>query len=235
VTASIDFGNIRAFTFDCYGTLIDWESGILGTLAPLLRRRGTQSVTDEQILEAYAAAESRIESGPYISYRQVLARVTRELAAQFQTTLAPGDDSLLAASIGEWPAFPDTAALGQLSRRFQLMVLSNIDRDLFEDSRPKLGVDFEQIITAEDVRAYKPAPGHFREALGRTQLAPTEVCHIAQSLYHDIEVARRLGLHTIWINRRRGKRGAGATPQASATPEMEFPDLRTFVEVAVPT
>lgn len=230
----IDFNEVQALTFDCYGTLIDWESGITAALAPVLRDRGAIPFSVDQLLQAYAAAESRIESGPYLPYRQVLAQVTRELADQFRATLAPGDDALLVSSIRNWPAFPDTAAaLAALSNRFKLIILSNIDRDLFEFSRPKLGVVFADIITAEDVRANKPAPNHFREVLNRTGLSPRQIGHVAQSLYHDIAVASPLGMQTVWINRRHNQPGPGATPPATATADLVLPSLAELARIAL--
>jgi 2-haloacid dehalogenase len=227
---TVDFDPVRALTFDCYGTLIDWEAGITGALGPLLRQRGARPFTDDELLQAYAGAESRVEAGAYVPYRQILGRVTRDLAAGFGASLEPGDDEVLTESIGDWPAFPDTRdALCELAGRFQLVILSNIDRDLFALSHPKLGVEFARIITAEDVRSYKPALGHFREALRRTGLVPGQICHVAQSLFHDIAVARPLGLRTVWIDRRGGKRGAGATPASAAAPDLRFPDLRSLV------
>lgn len=230
----IDFAHIRALTFDCYGTLIDWERGIVSALAPLLRQRGGAIASDDTLLSAYAEAESRIESGPYIHYRNVLAQVSRAVSRRFAARLTDVDHSALAGSIPLWPAFPDTpGALARLATRFRLVVLSNIDRALFELSRPHLGPAPLELISAEDVRSYKPAPAHFHEALRRLAIDASQICHVAQSLYHDIPTAQSLGFRTAWINRRRGKQGHGATPTSAATPDLEFPDLASFADAVM--
>lgn len=231
----IDFSQIKALTFDCYGTLIDWESGIIAALSPLFRQRGAQVFYDGTLLKEYASAEAREEGRSYRPYRQVLARVTRILAARFLATLEPGDDRTLADSIKNWPAFPDTPdALALLAKRFRLIVLSNVDRDLFETTRPHLGPAPLELISAEDVRSYKPAPAHFEAALRLTNLPAHNICHVAQSLYHDIATAGPLGFRTVWINRRGKKPGAGATPIATAVPDMRFSTLQQLAE-AIPS
>lgn len=231
----IDFGSIQALTFDCYGTLIDWEQGIASALTPLLTACGASTLSHETLLASYAQAESRAESGPYLPYRQILATVTRDLASRLGATLLAADDQLLANSITHWPAFSDTpAAMQRLSTRFKLVILSNIDRDLFEQTRPKLGVNLTDLISAEDVRAYKPSPAHFNEALRRLNLPASAICHVAQSLYHDVGIAHSLGFPTVWVNRRHRRAGSGATPHATATPDLEVPDLASLAEIAVP-
>jgi 2-haloalkanoic acid dehalogenase type II len=231
----IDFSSISAMTFDCYGTLIDWETGITRALAPLLASRSGRSVNEQELLEAYAAAEAQAEAGAYQPYRRILATVTLDLASRFHANLQSGDEGQLAASVACWPAFPDTpAALSRLATRFRLIITSNIDRDLFAATRPRLGSAPLELISAEEVRSYKPGPAHFQAALKLTGLAPARICHVAQSLYHDIGIARSLGFRTVWVNRRRSKSGAGATLPAAATPDLEVPDLLTLAQVAAP-
>ncbi len=232
---AIAFEQIRAMTFDCYGTLIDWEAGIVAALGPLLKERSGREYHESEILERFGAAEAREESRVYRPYREVLSRVVRALGRGFGARLEPGDDAVLADSMGLWPAFADTpGALARLATRFRLVILSNVDRDLFEATRPHLGPAPVELISAEDVRAYKPKPAHFCEALRRLAMEPGRVCHVAQSLYHDVPTAQALGFRTVWVNRRVGKPGFGATPLARATPDLEVPDLATLAEMTVP-
>jgi 2-haloacid dehalogenase len=139
----------------------------------------------------------------------------------------------LAASVGDWPPFPDTVeALQALADRFQLVILSNIDDDLFALSARHLGVAFAAIVTAQQVGSYKPDPRNFRALLARLDTAPDRVLHVAQSLFHDIAPANALGLTTVWVNRRHDRPGSGATPPATARPDLEVPDLRTLAHHA---
>lgn len=201
----------EALSFDCYGTLVDWERGILAAL----------KTGEESILEEYARAETELEAGPYRPYREVLRGVAARLGAPLDA---------LADSVKDWPPFPDTVeALGFLERRYKLCVLSNVDRGLFEATERRLGIQFALVVTAEDVASYKPAPKHFMRALEELSLPSNKVLHVAQSLYHDIVPAQALGWSTVRVNRRKGKKGAGATPAADATPDLEVPDLASLV------
>ena len=225
----LDFRRFRALTFDCYGTLIDWESGILTALRALLRRRGV-ACDDERLLTLYAAFEAEAEAGPYAPYRDILRRVTARMAAALSFALETGDEECLAASLADWPAFPDTvAALRALGARYRLAIVSNVDDDLFAGTRPRLGVALDSVTTAQQVRSYKPGIAHFRTALSRLALPPAEVLHVAQSLFHDVAPAKSLGMTTVWVNRRAGRPGFGATPPAEARPDLEVPDLRSLV------
>jgi 2-haloacid dehalogenase len=226
--AAPSFQRFRALTFDCYGTLIDWERGLLAALRALLRRQGVP-IDDERLLHLYAAFETEAEAGPYAPYRVVLRRVMVRMAAAMSFPLEAGDEDCLSASIGDWPAFPDTvAALRALKTRYRLAIASNIDDDLFAATRPRLGVEFDAVVTAQQVRSYKPAPAHFTAALERLALSPGDVLHVAQSLFHDVAPAKSLGMTTVWVNRRAGRPGFGATPPADALPDLEVPDLRTL-------
>ncbi|MBC7772473.1 MAG: haloacid dehalogenase type II [Pyrinomonadaceae bacterium] len=227
----VSFDHLKAITFDCYGTLIDWEAGLLRSLRDVGFDR---TISDDALLEAFAAAEAAAESPArgYIPYKDVLREVLAGLLLRFGVAPSSLDPYALANSIPEWPAFVDTQpALTALKTRFQLVVVSNIDRDLFSCSLPKLGVMLDGLVTAEDVRSYKPAPAHFRRALEVLGLPASSVLHVAQSLCHDVKPAKALGFTTVWVNRRAGKTGAGATAPAEAAPDLVAPDLRTLVEM----
>lgn len=223
----LDLSRPSALTFDCYGTLIDWETGILRAVRA---QALTPNITDDHILETYARLEQTAEAGPFRPYREVLHEVARGLADALGFPLR--NPNFLADSVADWSAFPDTpAALATLASRYRLAILSNIDPDLLAHSLPKLtaaGARFSAVVTAADARSYKPAPGHFRLGLAALSLPAERVLHIAQSLYHDIAPARALGLSTVWVNRRAGRPGQGATYPASATPDLEVPDLATL-------
>ena len=226
------FDRYTHLTFDCYGTLIDWERGILAALRPVLGRHGAGK-TDEQILELYAELEAAAERGPYRAYREVLARVVDGFGERLGFAAGSEERDALAASVADWPAFPDTVeALTSLADRFRLAVISNIDDDLFAGSAPRLQVDFTAVITAQQVGSYKPDQRNFRFALARLGVPAEQVLHVAQSLYHDIAPAKELGLATIWVNRRHDRPGSGATPPAAAHPDLEVHDLRTLAQLA---
>ncbi len=227
----MDFDRFDTLTFDCYGTLIDWESGILAALRPVLETHGV-TASDDEILERYGAAESAVQGGAFLPYADVLRRVMDRIAEQAGIALAAGERDALVDSVGRWPAFPDTPdALAALKRKYRLVVVSNIDDDLFARTAPNLGVEMDDVITALQVRSYKPAPAHFERMLERTGAAKEKVLHVAQSLFHDIAPARALGFATVWVNRRAGKGGGGATPRADARPDLEVPDLATLVRL----
>jgi len=228
----IDFSRFEVLTFDCYGTLIDWESGILDAVKPVFERHGV-GAADDAILETYAALEAKFEDGDYLKYTMVLRLVMTEMSLRFKFDAAPHELDCLADSIGDWEPFPDTVdALRRLAKRYKLAVISNIDDALFAMTARRLGVGFEWVATAEQVRAYKPSPAIFEEALRRIGRPRDRVLHVAQSVYHDILPARSLGLASVWVNRRRGRAGSGATPPAAAVPDVEVPDLVTLANRA---
>jgi 2-haloacid dehalogenase len=224
--SSLDLASFEVLTFDCYGTLVDWETGLALALGDLLAARGVE-LEREALLALYAQFEPAAQAGTFRSYREVLARVVESFGDRFGFVPTTGERDALAASLAAWPVFPDTrAALGHLAERYQLGVLSNIDDDLFALTAPSLGARLDAVITAQQVRSYKPAAGHFEAAIRR--FGPRRrILHVAQSLYHDIVTAQRLGLATVWVNRRREAAG-GATPKAAATADLEVPDLATF-------
>jgi 2-haloacid dehalogenase len=223
-------------TFDCYGTLIDWETGIRGALVPWLLRRGL-TATPEQILGAFAAAEApQQEATPGMPYPELLARVHAAVAAHFR--LAPDADAAAAfgRSIEHWPAFPDSAeALAYLKRHYRLVVLSNVDRASFAHSARRLGVEFDAVYTAEDIGSYKPDPRNFEYMLARLAeqgIGREQILHTAESLYHDHIPAQRFRLATCWIHRRAGRSGHGATraPEFEVHPDFRFATLAEMVD-----
>ena len=225
-----DFDHFRALSFDCYGTLIDWETGIVEALRPWAARHG---IADDALLAAHAAHETVVETDlPAMRYPDVLAETLRRIADQFGVEATAEERAAFGASVPDWPAFPDsTAALTALHQRFRLVILSNIDRALFAASARRLGVEFDLVITAEDVGSYKPSAANFAALLDSVERA--ELLHVAQSLYHDHVPAKAAGLPTVWIDRRHGRPGTGATPEAAAvTPDWTFPSLAAFAEAA---
>ncbi len=227
----LDLRRFRVLTFDCYGTLIDWESGILAALRPLMAAHG-KSLADDKLLELYGELEAEAEAGEYQSYRKILQAVARGFGRRLGFETSEQEARSLPESLKNWQPFPDTvAALKKLKSRFQLAIVSNTDDDLFADTARLLEVPFDWVITAQQAGSYKPSHNNFRLALERIALPPEQVLHCAQSLYHDIVPARALGLATVWVNRR-GARGGGATKAASGQPDLEVPDLKTLAEMA---
>jgi 2-haloacid dehalogenase len=228
----IDFDSYEILSFDCYGTLIDWETGILSAIAPLLSGHG-RSVPDERLLEAFGELESAAEQPPYRPYSVILREVTEGLGRRFGFAPNAEEHSALAASIARWPPFPDTrGALRALKSKYRLAIISNIDDDLFAGTNQALGIEFDWIVTARQVGSYKPSLENFRQALARFGGPKDKLLHVAQSLFHDIAPARSLGLSTVWVNRRIGRKGPGATPPALARPDLEVPDLQSLADLA---
>jgi 2-haloacid dehalogenase len=207
----VELTDFEALSFDCYGTLIDWEAGLLAVFGPWARARGLDMTGEE-----------------------LLARSMRFLGDALGAEVTADDAARLAASVPDWPAFPDSHdALAALGQRFKLIILSNVDRASFAGSNARLGVEFAKVITAQDVGSYKPSPLNF-EALAREAarlgIRPGGLLHVAQSLFHDHVPAQRAGLPTVWIHRRHDRGGWGATPEppAPVTPDWEFPSMAAF-------
>ncbi|MFN6535420.1 MAG: haloacid dehalogenase type II [Nostoc sp. EkiNYC01] len=229
----IDFNKYKALTFDCYGTLIDWENGILGALKPVLVAHN-KNLDDSQILELFAQLEAELQQGEYIKYREVLRRVVDKFGERIGFNPTAEELNSLADSIQYWLPFPDTVeALRTLKRKFKLVIISNIDEDLFAFSAKHLEVEFDRIITAEQAKSYKPSLNNFRLAMEKINLPPEEILHVAASIYHDIIAAKSLGLSTVWVNRRAGQQGVGATVSAVSQPDLEVPDLKTLVALSL--
>ncbi len=229
----MDFSTFTTITFDCYGTLIDWEAGILPALRGVLAAHG-QSLTDKAILELYGEFEAEAESGPYQSYRNVLESVVRQLGERCGFRPSPAELHSLHESVPAWPPFSDTvAALQRLQKRYRLAVISNIDDDLFAGTRKHLGVEFAGVITAQQARSYKPSLNNFRLALQKLGIEPSRLLHVAQSVYHDVIPAQSFGISTVWVNRRSARPGMGAVRAASGQPDLEVPDVATLAAFAV--
>jgi 2-haloacid dehalogenase len=231
----LDLDSFDVLTFDCYGTLIDWESGILAGLRTILDAHGVEA-DDEDLLERYARAEAGVEAGGYLRYREVLARSAKQVADGLGITADPGELAAFGGSVGDWAAFPDsTDALRRLGRRYRLVVITNCDDDLFAASNRRLDVAFDDVITAQQVGSYKPSHRNFKVAFERIGLPRERILHVAQSLFHDHVPAKALGLSTVWVNRRHDRPGGGATPPADATPDLvvtSMAALADLVEVA---
>jgi 2-haloalkanoic acid dehalogenase type II len=230
------FDRFRALSFDCYGTLIDWESGIVAGLRRWLAGR-RPDLDDEALLAAFGELETGVQAAdPGTPYPVVLGRVLEALGGRLELPVTSAEAEAFGDSVGDWPAFPDSRdALGRLGRRFKLIILSNIDRASFSRSNARLGVTFDAIVTAEEVGSYKPDPRNF-EALLRTTaglgVEAGELLHVAQSLFHDHVPAKAIGLATVWIDRRAGRPGSGATPAArvEVRPDWTFPTLAAFAD-----
>lgn len=230
----MNLADYQALSFDCYGTLIDWEAGIAAVLAPWARAHGLE-LDDEALLTAYAHHEARAElTSPIALYPQILARSFAALAAGLGTPLSVQEAGRLGSSVPDWPAFPDSrAALACLASRYKLIILSNVDRASFAGSNARLGVDFDAVVTAEDVGSYKPSPRNFsalKAAATGLGVERGRLLHVAQSLFHDHVPGKRAALPTVWINRRRDRPGWGATPApgSDVTPDWEFPSMAAF-------
>jgi 2-haloacid dehalogenase len=226
----LDLAHFDWISFDCYGTLVDWESGILGYLRPLLQRHGKQ-LNDAQILSLYSEFEPREQSGEYRSYREVLASVVGDFAHELGFEVNVSEITGLANSMGEWTPFGDTVpALRELKQRYRLAILSNIDDALFRDSAEKLQVPFDCVVTAQQARSYKPALGNFELLLEKLAVPRARLLHVAESLYHDVAPASSLGIATVWVNRRQGK-GAAASKFCDARPDLEVADLAGLLKL----
>jgi 2-haloacid dehalogenase len=226
----------QAMSFDCYGTLIDWEAGLAGVLTAWARSAGLD-LEEEALLAAYSRHEADAEATyPDEPYPEILARSMRALGNELDLPVSPEDAQRLARSVPDWPAFADSAAaLTALSQRFKLIILSNVDRDSFAASNLRLGVQFSAIITAQDVGSYKPSPRNFESLVAeatRLGVEDGKLLHVAQSLFHDHVPAQQAGLPTVWINRRKGRPGWGATPapESPVVPDWEFASMAALAD-----
>jgi len=205
-------------TFDCYGTLIDWESGITGAFRKEASRDGLE-LAPGRIIEAYMEEEPSVESGEYLPYREVLGRAAMRVAARLGWSLPPERARFLSDSLPEWQPFPDTnPAIERLARRYRLGFLSNIDDELLEKTMRHFTVPFDFIVTAQQVKSYKPGFAHFEEA--RRRLGGSRQLHAAQSYFHDVVPARALNIPVVWVNRK----GERPTP-GGPLPTKEVRDL----------
>ncbi len=203
-------------SFDCYGTLIDWERGIAAALRRWARSRGRE-IEDDELVAGFARFESEAQqAAPTSPYPEVLAAVLRRLGGVWQLEVSDDDAAAFGASVGDWPPFDDAAAaLAELGRHHQLVILSNVDRASLAGSQRLLGLVPDAVVVAEEVGCYKPDPRMFDALITtarRLGHGPASILHVAQSLYHDLVPATRVGLTTAWINRRADREGWGATP-----------------------
>jgi len=237
-----EIGSFSTLSFDCYGTLIDWETGIWDAIQPLLLHNRADHVHRADALEAFAELESvQQEATPDLVYPRLLAKVHEVFAQRFEFQCHPDMDAAFGASVPHWPAFADTAdALRRLEKRFGLVVLSNVDRAGFAASSRKLGVTFQAIYTAEDVGSYKPARRNFHTMIDDLRadhgVEKDEILHVAQSLYHDHVPAAEIGLATAWIDRQdldgTGSWGATASVEERPTIDHRFKDLTALADAA---
>ena len=226
----IQLDRITHLTFDCYGTLIDWETGILRALRSALDPHGVKAAP-ERLLQLYVVNEVRLEAQDWRPYRLVLGETVSFIGQELGVILSPADRDRFVESLPAWPPFPDTvAALRRLGKRFRLVILSNIDDALFAQTARQLGVSFHDVITAEQVRSYKPGEAHFQEALRRLKVPAGNILHVAQSLYHDHVPARRLGFRTAWIERPSLLRATGLAPSATVETDLKFSSLADLAD-----
>jgi 2-haloacid dehalogenase len=201
-------------------------------LRPVLDAHGV-SLDDEAALSLFGELESRVEAGPYRPYRDVLRQVLIEIGERLAFFPSSAEADAFAVSVARWPAFPDSApALASLAERYGLGVITNCDDDLFAASSAMLGDPFRWVITAQQVRSYKPSHRNFEVAQERIAVPKERWLHVAQSLYHDHAPARELGIDSVWVNRRAGREVGGATPPATPPPSHEVPDMATLAALA---
>lgn len=226
---ALDFDRFEAITFDCYGTLINWEEGILGCLRPVLGRHNNL-VDDATILKLFGDFEAAAEQGEYRRYREVLESMASSFGDYFGFTPTGEEIKSLPESLAKWKPWPDTVeALHQLQRRFHLCIISNVDDDLFAATQPQLDVKFDQVITAQQARAYKPSLKIFELALSRIGVPAHRILHVGQSIYHDVIPAQTLGLATVWVNRPSARKGVGAVKASEGRPDLEVSSLAELV------
>jgi 2-haloacid dehalogenase len=228
----LDFSRFEILTFDCYGTLINWEAGLLAALHRILAAHG-KKIDDAPLLKLYGDFEQLAEQGEFHPYREVLESVVRRFGAQLG--FLPTDDEArsLPDSLAGWKPWPDTvAALRQMKSRFRLAIISNVDDDLFAATLPQLKVEFDEVITAQQARAYKPSLKIFELALARIKVPAHRVLHVGQSIYHDVIPAQSLGLATVWVNRPSARPRVGAVKAVEGKPDLEVSSLAELAAAA---
>jgi 2-haloacid dehalogenase len=228
----LDFNRFEILTFDCYGTLIDWEAGLLPVLHRILSAHG-KNVDDATLLELYGNFELLSEQGQFRPYREVLQSVVRQLGEQLGFAPSAQEIDSLPDSLAGWKPWPDTvAALRHLKSRYRLAIISNVDDDLFAATHPQLEVEFDEVITAQQAQAYKPSMKIFELALTRIQAPAHRILHVGQSVYHDVIPAQALGLAAVWVNRPSARPGVGAVKAARAEPDLKVSSLSELAAAA---
>jgi 2-haloacid dehalogenase len=226
-----DLSKFSVLSFDCYGTMIDWEAGIFSALRPILAAHGKR-INDVTLLKVYSELELEAEQRKYISYRDVLETVVRGFGERLGFDPSDAEMRSLPESLAAWEPFSDTvAALRELKTRYQLAVISNIDDDLFAGTAPKLGVRFDHVITAQQALCYKPCKRIFQIAKSRLAVPQEKWLHVGQSIYHDVIPAQAMGIAAVWVNRPSPREGAGATKAAAGKPDLEVSSLKELVEL----
>ncbi len=227
----MDFSRFEWLTFDCFGTLVDWETGISDAVREVLAHRGVD-LSQSEVLALFAELEPQVQTGGsgFLDYRGVLRRVMGLMVDRLGLGLTGPELERLPDSLGDWPVFPDTvSALQALKARYRLAIISNVDDDLFAATARNLAVDFDAVVTSRQVGSYKPDLRNFHAAQERMGAEKERWLHVAESLYHDITPANTLGIATVWVNRSQNRKGAGATRPATGQPDLEVPDLATLV------
>lgn len=229
----LDFNRYQWMSFDCYGTLVDWETGISDAVAGICTRHGLEK-TREEILALFADSEPEVQtSGEFLDYRTVLHNVTAVMALRLGIALSGTEANALSDSLPRWPVFPDAVtALETLQTRYKLAIISNVDDDLFQQTRDALGINFDAVVTSLQARSYKPDLRNFHLARERMAVETANWLHVGESLYHDIGPANQLGLDSVWVNR--PDRGGGTRP-TDAAPSLVVPSLAELAALAVPS
>jgi 2-haloacid dehalogenase len=228
----LDLTRFKVLTLDCYGTMIDWETGIFSALRPILAAHG-KKISDSALLELYSELEASAEKGEFLRYRDALQSVVRGFGERLGFSPTDAEVRSLPESLANWQPFPDTVeALRKLKSPYQLAVISNVDDDLFASTAPKLGVVFDHVITAQQAQCYKPCIRMFELAEERIRVSRERWLHVGQSIYHDVIPAQSLGIATVWVNRPSPRSGAGAAKAAAGTPDLEVPDLDTLAQLS---
>lgn len=198
-----------AISFDCYGTLVDWESGISTFLTQRCKEKGVMADVAE-VLRAREEVEFNLIQGDYKSYKEILGLSLKEAFYRFSIPYSDGDGEQLAESVSKWPVFADTrAALERLAEKSKLVIISNIDNDIIKKTLLNIGVNFNLVVTAQDARAYKPSTKPFELVVRKLGCKPKEILHVSSGFRYDIPPAHKLGLRTAWVNRKHEKKPAG--------------------------
>ncbi len=229
----LDFSRYEWISFDCYGTLVDWETGISDAVAAIFARHRVRKSRDE-ILALFASSEPRVQSsGEFLEYRRVLRDVMQIMAWEASIRLTASEAESLPDSLPRWPIFPEAPeSLKQLQSRYRLAIISNVDGDLFHQSEEALGIKFSSVMTSQRARSYKPDLNNFHEAQELMGVERDRWLHVGESLYHDVGPANQLGIDCVWV--KRPDRGGG-TRLTDAVPALEVPDLNALAEMAVPS